>query len=78
MNDKNIHLVLVSIAGSWGSRRNSGNFRDDEIPALQEAIQRSYVKMEDDNLSHNQWVALTETGSEKLLELNRKFSKTRL
>jgi hypothetical protein len=76
MNDKQLHPVLVSIAASWCSRRNSGNFTKREMLILQELLQKKLATLEDDSspfgrIRHTHWVALTDVGREKLIELNR-------
>jgi hypothetical protein len=76
MNDKQLHPVLVSIAASYCGRRNSGNLSKKEMPIVQELLQRGLATLEDDDsptglMRNVHWVALTEVGQEKLIELNR-------
>jgi len=74
MNNEQLRPVLVSIAASHNRRRNSGNFTTKEMPVVQELLQRKYVMLEDDDRPpYSHWISLTESGEEKLMELNRLF-----
>jgi len=76
MNDKKIRLVLVSIAAAHAGRRNSGNLTEKELPIVHDLLEKGLVTLEDDVnprsiIRNTHWLALTDIGQEKLMELNR-------
>ena len=69
MNIETEKLFLRRIAASWACRRNIGGFSKEELTQLQAMrIQAKVYTTEGDDGST--WVMLTESGQQRLYELN--------
>ena len=71
MNIETEKLFLRRIAASWGCKRNVGGFSKEELKQLQ--AMRIQAKVYTAEERGSTWVMLTESGQERLYELNGKL-----